>query len=145
MPKFPTKRSFSRSRSMLVAVVLAAGAGLVGPAGPSHADTGVYQSTGLASWYGPRYHGRTTANGEQFDQMAMTAAHPKLPFGSLVEVTNLQNGKSVKVRINDRGPFVGARIIDVSMAVATELDFVNAGLAEVHVELVGRIFKSKSR
>ena len=73
--------------------------------------------------------------------MAMTAAHPKLPFGSLVEVTNLANGKSVKVRINDRGPYVGARIIDVSMAAAAELDFVNAGLVEVRVQLVGRIRK----
>ena len=126
---------------MYVAEALASGAGLVGPASLNHADTNVLQTTGLASWYCPRYNGRTTANREQFDQMAMTAAHPKLPFGSLVEVTNLANGKSVKVRINDRGPYVGARIIDVSMAAAAELDFVNAGLVEVRVQLVGRIRK----
>ena len=63
MPNFPARRFFSRSGSLLVAVVLAAGAVLAGPVGPSHADTGIYESTGLASWYGPRYHGRTTANG----------------------------------------------------------------------------------
>jgi len=138
MPTFSANRFFSRSQTLYIAAVLAAGAGL---AGLSHAETDVLQTSGLASWYGPRYHSRTTTNDEQFDQIAFTAAHRKLPFGSLVQVTNLKNGKSVKVRINDRSPHVDRRIIDVSMAAFVELGFVNAGLTEVGVQVVGRILR----
>ncbi len=91
---------------------------------------------GVASYYAHQYHGRTTANGEIFDMNAMTAAHKTLPFGTRVKVTNLQNGKSVTVRINDRGPFVKGRIIDLSFAAAKRLDIVEAGIARVKLERV---------
>lgn len=86
---------------------------------------------GSASWYGPGFHGRSTANGERFNQAAMTAAHRSLPFGSKVKVTNQKNGKSVVVRINDRGPFSKGRVLDLSKAAARTLGFVGAGHAKV--------------
>ena len=92
--------------------------------------------TGIASWYGARYHGRTTASGEPFDMNALTAAHRSLPFGTQVRVTNLENGRSVVLRINDRGPFVKRRIIDVSRHAAEHLGFREAGLAKVRVEVI---------
>lgn len=90
--------------------------------------------TGLASWYGPKFHGKLTASGEVFNQEKFTAAHPTLPWGSRVKVTNLDNGKSVDVRINDRGPFKGGRIIDVSRAAARALGMVKRGITTVRVE-----------
>jgi rare lipoprotein A len=90
---------------------------------------------GKATWYGGRFHGRKTASGERFDKRALTAAHRKLPFGTRVRVTNLKNGRSVVVRINDRGPFGGkGRIIDVSEAAARKLDMIRAGVVPVTVE-----------
>lgn len=97
-----------------------------------------YNRVGVASWYGPQFHNKATANGETFDMNAMTAAHTTLPLPSLVEVTNLENGRKVIVRVNDRGPFVGDRIIDLSKAAARELDFERKGLARVRVRYVGR-------
>ena len=92
---------------------------------------------GRASWYGGRYHGRKTASGERFDQNALTAAHRTLPFGSVVRVKNLKNGRSVEVRINDRGPFGRkTRIIDVSRAAATDLRMRKAGVVEVEITVV---------
>ncbi len=93
---------------------------------------------GKATWYGNEYHGRKTASGEVFDQWAMTAAHKKLPFGTIVEVKNLKNNKKVKVRINDRGPFVRDRIIDLSRAAAEKIDLVRLGVAPVRVEVLRR-------
>lgn len=90
--------------------------------------------TGLASWYGPKFHGKLTASGEVFNQEKFTAAHPTLPWGSRVKVTNLDNGKSVDVRINDRGPFKRGRIIDVSRAAARALGMVGRGITTVRVE-----------
>ena len=90
--------------------------------------------TGLASWYGPRFHGKRTASGEVFNQENFTAAHRTLPWGSKVKVTNLANGKSVQVRINDRGPFGKGRIIDVSRAAARVLGIVGSGLTAVRIE-----------
>lgn len=90
--------------------------------------------TGLASWYGPKFHGKLTASGEVFNQEKFTAAHPTLPWGTRVTVTNLDNGKSVDVRINDRGPFKGGRIIDVSRAAARALGMVKRGITTVQVE-----------
>ena len=90
--------------------------------------------TGLASWYGRRFHGNLTASGEVFNQEKLTAAHRTLPWGSRVKVTNLTNGKSVEVRINDRGPFGKGRIIDVSRAAAKVLDMVGSGITTVRVE-----------
>ena len=97
-----------------------------------------YNRVGVASWYGPQFHNKATANGETFDMNALTAAHTTLPLPSLVEVTNLENGRKVIVRVNDRGPFVGDRIIDLSKAAARELDFARKGLARVRVRYVGR-------
>jgi rare lipoprotein A len=90
--------------------------------------------TGLASWYGRRFHGKLTASGEVFNQEEFTAAHRTLPWGSRVKVTNLVNGKSVEVRINDRGPTIKGRIIDLSRAAAKALDMLEAGITRVRVE-----------
>lgn len=91
---------------------------------------------GIASWYGVPYHGRTTASGETYDMNDLTAAHPSLPFGARVRVTNLENGRSLVLRVNDRGPFVKRRIIDVSKRAAKELGFLHDGLARVRVEVL---------
>ncbi|MFM2315626.1 MAG: hypothetical protein RLZZ04_4904 [Cyanobacteriota bacterium] len=93
---------------------------------------------GNASWYGPGFDGRLTANGETFDQQEMTAAHPHLEFGTKVKVTNLQNGRSVVVRINDRGPFIRDRIIDLSAAAARALNMMSSGVAPVRLTILGR-------
>ncbi len=95
-----------------------------------------YAETGIASWYGPGFHGKSTANGEAYDQDALTAAHRTLPMPSMVRVTNLDNGRSVKVRINDRGPFKNGRIIDLSRHAADLLDMRRRGTAKVRVEIV---------
>lgn len=92
--------------------------------------------SGVASWYGPGFHGRTTANGEQYDMNDMTAAHKSLKFGTRVKVTNETNGKSVVVRINDRGPYVGSRIIDLSKSAAQTIDMIGSGTASVTVEVL---------
>ncbi len=91
---------------------------------------------GVASYYGRRFHGRRTANGERFNMRAMTAAHKTLPFGSLVRVTNRRNGRSVTVRINDRGPFIRGRTIDLSRGAAEQIGMINRGHARVELELV---------
>jgi rare lipoprotein A len=91
---------------------------------------------GVASWYGSKHQGRATASGESFDMHRLTAAHRELPLGTTVRVTNLINLKSVVVRVNDRGPGIDGRLIDVSWAAATKLGFVHAGLAPVEVEVV---------
>ncbi len=95
-----------------------------------------YDAVGIASWYGWRYHGRRTASGEIFDMNAATAAHPTLPFGTRVRVTNLANHRSVALTVNDRGPFAKARIIDVSRHAAEHLGFRRAGSTRVRVEVI---------
>ena len=97
-----------------------------------------YQQEGMASWYGDDFHGRLTANGEVFDMGSLTAAHPTLPMPSYARVTNLANGKSLIVRVNDRGPYHGNRLIDVSNKAAELLEFKGNGVAKVRVEYVGR-------
>ncbi len=97
-----------------------------------------YKATGLASWYGPNFHGRLTANGEVYDQFALSAAHPTMPLPSYAKVTNLENGSSVTVRVNDRGPFSKGRIIDLSSRAAQLLGYTKKGVAKVKVEYVGR-------
>lgn len=92
------------------------------------------EEEGEASWYGGQYHGRQTASGEIFNTYDLTAAHKTLPFGTEVEVTNLDNGKTVVVRINDRGPFIEGRIIDLSYGAANRLDMIRAGVARVRIE-----------
>jgi rare lipoprotein A len=97
-----------------------------------------YSVTGLASWYGDDFHGRYTANGEIFDMNSISAAHPTLPLPSYVRVTNLSNRKSIVVRVNDRGPYVGNRVIDLSVKTAHLLGFHGHGVAKVKVDYVGR-------
>src|SRR6266699_1646664 len=97
-----------------------------------------YHEEGLASWYGDDFHGRLTANGEVFDMDSLSAAHPTLPMPCYARVTNLSNGKSLVVRVNDRGPYHGNRLIDVSNKAAGLLDFKGNGVARVRVEYVGR-------
>jgi rare lipoprotein A (peptidoglycan hydrolase) len=94
----------------------------------------VNKEVGQASWYGAKFHGKETANGETFNQNDMTAAHPSLPMGSIAKVTNLENGKMIDVRINDRGPFSGDRAIDLSSAAAKKIDMKKDGTAEVKIE-----------
>lgn len=96
-----------------------------------------FRQDGIASWYGKKFHGRKTSNGEIYDMYAMTAAHKTLPLGVYVKVTNKRNGLTTIVRVNDRGPFVAGRIIDLSYAAASKLDVVAAGTAPVHVEALG--------
>src|SRR6266705_4224296 len=97
-----------------------------------------YRAEGMASWYGDDFHGRLTANGEVFDMTSLTAAHPTLPIPSYARVTNVRNGKSLIVRVNDRGPYHGNRLIDVSNKAAELLEFKSNGVAKVRVEYVGR-------
>jgi rare lipoprotein A len=106
-----------------------------GNSSPTAAETnGAYQQ-GIASWYGAEYHGKQTASGEIFDKNALTAAHREISFGTYVDVTNLENGRRVTVKINDRGPFVSGRIIDLSERAADDLGMKIAGLAEVSLKI----------
>jgi rare lipoprotein A len=120
---------------LVVLVALAAGCSAVRPVPPPPEPGQV----GVASWYGAWHHGRTTASGERFDQRQLTAAHRSLPFGTRARVINLANGRSVVVRINDRGPFARGRVIDLSYAAASALGMVRRGTARVRIEvLAGR-------
>lgn len=95
-----------------------------------------FSQTGIASWYGRQFHGRTTASGETFDMNAMTAAHRSLPLNCYIRVTNKSNGKSVVVKVNDRGPFHGNRVLDLSYGAAKRIGVTNAGTAQVSIERV---------
>jgi rare lipoprotein A len=103
-----------------------------------------YKERGVASWYGKKFHGRSTSSGERYDMYAMTAAHKSLPLPTIARVTNLSNGKSVIVRVNDRGPFVKNRLIDMSYAAAIELDMTGAGTALVEVVALTKASKATS-
>ena len=92
--------------------------------------------SGVSSWYGPNFHGKLTANGEVFDQYGVTAAHKTLPLGTVARVTNIDNGKSLILRINDRGPYVGDRILDCSYGAATKLGFKDLGTANVEIKII---------
>lgn len=102
------------------------------------ADMGTFEQRGMASWYGKGFHGRKTANGERFDMRAMTAAHPSLPLDSWVLVRNMRNNKVAVVRINDRGPYHGGRILDLSYAAAKRLNFVDHGATQVEIRRLSR-------
>jgi rare lipoprotein A len=122
-------------------VSLIASAALLLLAGHSYADFAstravepAFRQVGVASWYGPGFHGRKTASGERFDQNDLTAAHRKLPLGSEVRVTNLENGRTITVEINDRGPYAKGRVIDLSKAAARRLGMVDDGVAKVRIE-----------
>lgn len=112
------------------------GCSRVMPAGPASPAPGPgWVEVGIASWYGEPYHGRTTASGEVYDMDAMTAAHQTLPFGTVLSVWNLDNGASTTVRVNDRGPFVRNRIVDVSRRAARELNMMGPGTARVRLTI----------
>jgi peptidoglycan lytic transglycosylase len=102
-----------------------------------------FRQEGEASWYGPDFHGKTTANGERYNMLRLTAAHKQLPFNTLVRVTNLSNGKFATVRINDRGPFLKGRILDLSYGAARALGANGAGVIPVRIEVVGTAAPSK--
>lgn len=126
-----------RTGAALLVLALAALAGCGGTRPPGlPADPRFGDAVGAASYYADRFHGRRTANGERYDRSALTAAHRTLPFGTRVRVTNLENGRRVVVRITDRGPHRGGRLIDVSRAAARALGFTAAGLARVRLEVV---------
>lgn len=128
--EIPSPRITARLQTwaLLGALALLGGCSTFGGAGSGSSETGE------ASYYGDRHHGKKTASGERFNQRALTAAHRTLPFGTQVRVTNLNNERSVVVRINDRGPFVRGRIIDVSRAAAERLDMLRSGVAPVRIE-----------
>jgi rare lipoprotein A len=133
-------RPFHAAAALIAASLAVAGCGRrvtahVPIAPPPPAPTG-WTETGIASWYGIPYDGRRTSSGEIFDMHALTAAHRTLPFNTWLEVTDLQSGKRVNVRINDRGPFVDGRIIDLSMGAADQLGMVRAGLAKVRLKVI---------
>jgi len=128
---------FSIGLCALLGVCLPLLAGCASSSSRGTTRGGCVSESGVASYYAHKYHGRKTASGERFDMNDMTAAHKTLPFGTRVRVTNVSNGKSVTVRINDRGPFVKGRVIDLSLAAAKKLDMVNAGLAQVRLRSAG--------
>jgi rare lipoprotein A len=118
------------NRAAVICLIVAAALALVAMQPGPAISASCYQ-TGTASWYGPNFHGRTAASGETYNQNAMTAAHKTLPFGTKVKVTNQKTGKSVTVRITDRGPYYGGRIIDLSKAAARKLGIIQAGTGKV--------------
>lgn len=124
-------------RILILGILFITAAGYCFSQGPDNSDTHVsdFVQEGIASWYGAEFEGKTTASGEIFRSDKLSAAHPVLPFGTIVKVTNLHNQKSVTVSINDRGPFVASRIIDVSRAAAEELDMIITGTAPVRIEV----------
>lgn len=125
---------------LLVAVTVLGGCRTLGPPLPPDPlpppPAEGWSEEGVASWYGRPFHGRTTASGERYDMEAMTAAHQTLPFGTVVHVTNLENGLSTRVRINDRGPFVSGRILDLSRRAAREIGLLDPGTAPVRITVV---------
>nr|WP_297460243.1 septal ring lytic transglycosylase RlpA family protein [uncultured Halomonas sp.] len=123
--------------SILTLVTVAALAGCAGTPAPSSPDAlSSFDRRGQASYYSDAYQGELTANGERYDRNAMTAAHPSLPFGTRVRVTNLDNGREVAVRINDRGPFSSGRVIDLSYRAAERLGMIRSGIVPVAVEVI---------
>lgn len=134
--RYRTNRAAVVVLSALVALLVGC-AGAASPRGHHVAKPSGKAAFGQASYYASKFHGRPTANGEKFDNGRLTAAHRTLPFGTKVRVTNLENGRSVVVRVNDRGPFVKGRIIDLSQAAAKRIDMVRAGVVRVKVEPLG--------
>ncbi len=131
----PARRRVGVPAILAVAFVAACGGYGYQPTPRTTVDPG-WTQTGVASWYGPGFHGRPTASGEAFDMDAMTAAHRTLPLGTRVEVTVLATGRRTRVRVNDRGPFVDDRVLDVSRAAARRLGFLQDGTARVRIRVV---------
>ena len=130
------RREFSQTWALVLACGLAASACTVLPKGQADLDVSM-KERGIASWYGEDFHGWLTANGETYDMEALTAAHRTLPLGTWVLVTNVENGRQVRVRVNDRGPYLYGRVLDLSLAGARALDMVDSGVAAVQLEVVG--------
>lgn len=130
------RRGFNQALALVLVSGLAVSACTVLPKGQADLDVSM-KERGIASWYGEDFHGWLTANGETYDMEALTAAHRTLPLGTWVLVTNIENGKQVRVRINDRGPYLYGRVLDLSLAGARELDMVDGGVAAVQLEVVG--------
>ena len=124
------------SAILMLGIFLSAPSLLFAKERPSHNASHAKSIIGIASFYSTKFNGRRTASGEKFNSSALTAAHLSLPFGSLVKVTNMRNGKTVVVRINDRGPHVKGRIIDLSKAAATKIGIGRAGTARVRLEVL---------
>ena len=124
-----TERALQRALALTALIFLLVSPGLA-------LRASAHELEGRASWYGGKFQGRLTASGEVFDTTRLTAAHKTLPFGTIVEVTNLDNGRTVQVRINDRGPFVEGRIIDLSRAAADALDMAGQGVARVSLRII---------
>ena len=143
-------RELARSRTRLglllglVVVVAVAGCARPRAAPQGPAPPIGYEERGYASWYGRAHHGLRTASGEPYDMTRMTAAHKTLPFGTWVRVENLDNHRTVEVRINDRGPFVDQRIIDLSHAAARVIGAIGAGLVPVRLRVIGRPTKTSA-
>ena len=135
-------RALRAARPAALAVCLVAGLALIAAAScaaktaPRSMTPSGKAQRGMASWYGPKFHGRTTANGERYNMMDLTAAHKTLPFGTFVHVTNRANNKTIVVRINDRGPFVHGRIIDLSYAAAKVIGASSTGVVDVEVRVM---------
>jgi rare lipoprotein A len=126
-----------RSAALLVLLAACARAPVAPePEPPEEAPRRAPAQDGIASYYGQSFAGRRTASGERFDPRKLTAAHRELPFGTRVRVTNLANGRSVTVRINDRGPYAGGRVVDLSWEAARELDMLRSGVARVRLEVL---------
>lgn len=128
--------SFIKISTLLFIAVLVTSCGIVRTTTIPEPKEDDMLITGIASWYGPKFHGKLTANGETYDMNDLTAAHRTLPFNTKLLVENNENGKTVLVRINDRGPYVGNRIIDLSRKAAEEIDMIDSGTAEVRLYLV---------
>lgn len=133
----------ARCRTFPLLLLLLAACGASGGDDPEPAPIGTVQE-GIASWYGPGYDGTLTASGEVYDQNSLTAAHDSLPFGTLLLVTNLENGRQVQVRVNNRGPNYEGRILDLSYGAGGVLEMVEAGLARVRIEVVGHDRSARS-
>jgi len=138
MGKLKSREMKVVSAALAVAVVLslAAFSSCGGGAKKPVTKANTSGETGMASWYGKKFHGRKTASGERFNMYKMTAAHRTLPFGSKVKVTSIENKKSVVVRINDRGPFTKGRIIDLSYSAAKKIDMIKKGVVKVRIEVL---------
>ena len=133
MRKMPIHRGV---KALLIVFLMTAASSLFADTASRYPVTLGTELQGLASWYGGKFHGRLTSSGEIFNTNDMTAAHKTLPFGTIVKVTNQDNGKSALVKINDRGPFVEGRIIDLSRAAAEQLDMIGQGVARVSLDIV---------
>lgn len=136
-PWIPLRAKWRRGTCLLSLLLTASLlGGCAGISRAPHSPRG-YREVGVASWYGPKFHGRTTASGERYNMLDYTAAHRSLPFDTLVRVTRLDTGRAVVVRINDRGPFVRGRILDLSYAAARSLGTNREGVVRVRIEVIG--------